>query len=150
MNRFAMPRSFRVLSATGLGLALLVAGLPGQAADAAAPLPLTTAAPNADADKLLQALEQRLGSNPFDPVAMNNLAITRLADGQPYAAAELLERAVQLAPENPVIVANHGRINAWLDAEAEAEATRQRRLGKVPEPTDAPFPPDPPPIWTRR
>ena len=115
----------------------------------AAELPLS--APAGGADLMLKSLEDRLGGNPFDPVAMNNLAVVRLAENNPYAAAELLGRAYQLAPDNAVIADNNTRLAAWIEARARAEQRAARaRPGGVVDDGSQPFPPEPPPLWPRR
>ena len=115
----------------------------------AAELPL--AAPAGGADLMLRSLEDRLGGNPFDPVAMNNLAVVRLAENNPYAAAELLGRAFQLAPDNAVIADNNSRLAAWIEARARAEQRAAKaRPGRVTDDGSQPFPPEPPPLWPRR
>lgn len=131
------------------GALLLAVGcaVPAHAATVAppAPAPLLSASPN-DAELLLKSLEDRLGGNPFDPVSMNNLAVIRLKENNPYAAAELLARATQLDPDNTVIADNNKRLGAWIDARAKAQ-------NKPAEPLDdpsQPFPPEPPPLWQSR
>ena len=126
---------------------LLAAGcaLPFFANAADAPAPLLSASPNS-AELMLKTLEDRLGGNPFDPVSMNNLAVIRLKENNPYAAAELLARAHQLDPDNTVITANNTNIGKWIEARAKAER-------KPAEPLDdpsQPFPPEPPPLWPSR
>ena len=97
---------------------VVLIGLTDSAAHAAE-VPL--AAPAGGAEVMLKSLEDRLGGNPFDPVAMNNLAVVRLAENDPYAAAELLGRAFQLAPDNAVIADNNRRLASWIEARARAE-----------------------------
>lgn len=126
---------------------LLAAGVALSAAVPAAdtPAPLLSSSPN-DAELLLKTLEDRLGGNPFDPVSMNNLAVIRLKENNPYAAAELLARAHQLDPDNAVISDNNERLGTWIEARAKAER-------KPAEPIDdpaQPFPPEPPPLWPSR
>lgn len=115
----------------------------------AAEVPL--AAPAGGAEVMLKSLEDRLGGNPFDPVAMNNLAVVRLAENNPYAAAELLGRAFQLAPDNPVIADNNTRLASWIEARARAEQRASAgKPGAVIDDGSQPFPPEPPPLWPRR
>lgn len=97
---------------------------------------------------LLRSLEQRLGANPFDPVSLNNLAVIRLAEGDPLASAELLARARRLAPDNAIVEQNHARITEWLTQRREAGDPRLD-TETVAEAQARPFPPEPPPIWPR-
>lgn len=137
-----MNRLHYLLIAAGCVLSVFA-----NAADA--PAPLLSASPN-DAELMLKTLEDRLGGNPFDPVAMNNLAVIRLKENNPYAAAELLARAHQLDPDNRVIADNNARLGTWIEARAQAHAKAD---GKPAEPVDdpaQPFPPEPPPLWPLR
>lgn len=91
---------------------------------------------------LLKSLEQRLGTNPFDAVSLNNLAVIKLAEEDPFAAAELLARAQRLAPDNRIILDNHARVAKWLVERAPKEtpeATSEQARSNVP--------PEPPPLW---
>lgn len=93
---------------------------------------------------LLKSLERRLGTNPFDPYSLNNLAVIKLAEDDPFAAAELLARAQRLAPDNPVIAENHARLTRWL-----GERRPQGEQEVKPANTTGSLPPEPPPIWPR-
>jgi tetratricopeptide (TPR) repeat protein len=53
--------------------------------------------------------------NPFDPVALNNMAVAKAAAGDYQAAAELLARAVRLAPNRADIRENLGNLQSWQD-----------------------------------
>jgi len=135
-----------LLRLTALAAATLALAAPLHAAE----LPLA-AAPAGGADVMLRTLEDRLGGNPFDPVAMNNLAVVRLAENNPYAAAELLGRAFQLAPDNAVIADNNHRLAGWIEARARAEQRAAAgKPGAVIDDGSQPFPPEPPPMWPRR
>lgn len=127
---------------------LLLAGacaLPAFTFAADAPAPLLAASPGS-AELMLKTLEDRLGGNPFDPVSMNNLAVIRLKENNPYAAAELLARASQLDPDNAVIADNNRRLGAWIEVRAKAE---RKPVEAVDDPGQ-PFPPEPPPLWPLR
>lgn len=135
-----MKRSSSLVWCTACCLAVLAlpTTLPAQ--------PAANQAEPAHPQLLLRSLEQRLGANPFDPVSLNNLAVIRMAEGDPLAAAELLSRAAKLAPEHHIIGDNQQQLNQWLSRRLEA--------GDVPAAAEAddttrPFPPEPPPIWPR-
>ncbi len=119
--------------------------LPPLAGAADAPAPLLGASPGS-AELMLKTLEDRLGGNPFDPVSMNNLAVIRLKENNPYAAAELLARACQLDPDNTVFADNNKRLGAWIEARAKAE----RKPAAPLDDPGQPFPPEPPPLWPLR
>ena len=132
---------------TRIAVAAAVLALSASALAAEVPL----AAPAGGAEVMLKSLEDRLGGNPFDPVAMNNLAVVRLAENNPYAAAELLGRAYQLAPENAVIADNNTRLAGWIEARARAEQRASAgKPGAVVDDGSQPFPPEPPALWPRR
>jgi len=65
-------------------------------------------------DQAAQVLEEALKVNPFDPVALNNLAVAKVENQQYNEALSLLERAAHLAPDNTEIVANLARLRTWV------------------------------------
>lgn len=65
--------------------------------------------------KAVQSLNEQAKLNPFDAVALNNLAVARAAQGEYQAALQLLERAAKLAPNRPDVVANLRNLRAWYD-----------------------------------
>jgi len=89
--------------------------------------------------------EQALEVNPFDAVALNNLAVAKAEQGQFYQAMSLLERAAKLAPDNSEVVANLARLRGYVQSYATA--------GVEPSPASArsfagTLPPPPPPLWS--
>lgn len=84
--------------------------------------------------------ERQLRVNPFDPSALNNLAVVKAGQGRYGDALELLERAQRLAPESREIEANLSRLKIWME-----------QAGEKPAPTgpgvEGPFPPEPPRLW---
>jgi tetratricopeptide (TPR) repeat protein len=88
----------------------------------------------------------RVSVNPFDPVALNNLAISEAAKGRYQQALMLLQRAVKLAPARPDIAANLQSLQRWL-----ALAEGQAAIGIQPQPLALPYQdnlvPDVPPLW---
>ena len=52
--------------------------------------------------------------NPFDPVAHNNLAVAKAAQGDYQGAMDMLQRAVQLAPKRADIRDNLYRLRDWM------------------------------------
>ncbi|MGQ0619706.1 MAG: hypothetical protein ACT4QA_07265 [Panacagrimonas sp.] len=93
---------------------------------------------------VLKSLEARLGANPFDPASLNNLAVIKLSENDPYAAAELLARALRLAPANRIIADNHKRLTDWLSARLPTESNTGFSEDSQPQ-----LPPEPPPLWPR-
>lgn len=87
--------------------------------------------------------ERALEVNPFDAVALNNLAVAKAERGQFYEAMSLLERAAKLTPDNSEVIANLARLRGYVQSYATA--------GVDPSPAVKRFagalPPTPPPLW---
>lgn len=84
--------------------------------------------------------------NPFDPIALNNMAVAEAARGRYPHALALLQRAVKLAPARADIAANLASIQRWLD-----QAEGQAAMGLTPQPLQVPYQ-EPaaspvPPLW---
>ena len=104
-----------------------------------------------DTDGAAFALEQSLEVNPFDPVALNNLAVVKVEQGDYFAAQELLARASNLAPNNTEVAANLARLRSFVQTYA---ISQESPTGVLPNPADSPaypqgLPPAPPALWTR-
>ena len=84
--------------------------------------------------------------NPFDPIALNNLAVLEASRGRYQQAASLLQRAVKLAPARADIAVNLANLQRWL-----AQAEGQAALGLSPQPLQLPYQesgvPEVPPLW---
>lgn len=97
----------------------------------------------ADPLKAVFNFERALEVNPFDPVALNNLAVAKAERGQFYEAMALLERASKLAPDNSAVIANLARLRGYVQSyatagiEPAAAATRSSKM----------LPPAPPQFW---
>jgi tetratricopeptide (TPR) repeat protein len=91
-------------------------------------------------------LAERAAVNPFDPVALNNLAISEAARGRYQQALMLLQRAVKLAPARPDIAANLHSLQRWL-----VLAEGQAAVGASPQPLALPYQenllPEVPSLW---
>lgn len=98
-----------------------------------------------DAGRAEFNFERALEVNPFDPVALNNLAVAKAEAGQFYEAMSLLERAAKLAPDNSEVVANLARLRGYVQSYAtagvEASPAAKSFTGALP--------PEPPPLWGR-
>ena len=84
--------------------------------------------------------------NPFDPVALNNLAVAKAAAGDYQAAVSLLTRSAKLAPDRADIRENLASMQRWMATYggaglASIDRPRQSavRAGAVL--------PEPPPLW---
>lgn len=86
--------------------------------------------------------EKALDVNPFDPVALNNLAVAKAERGQFHEATALLERAAKLQPNNAEVVANLARLRGYVQGYAMAGVS-----GAMPKSVNGPLPPPPPSLW---
>jgi len=107
-----------------------------------------------DTEAARNNFEQVLKINPFDAVALNNLAVTMVAQGQYFEAQSLLERAARLAPENFEIAANLSRLQEWTRTYTLLQS--QQLPATAPLPSDSltvtpatGLPPEPPGLWGR-
>lgn len=87
--------------------------------------------------------EKALEVNPFDPVALNNLAVAKAERGQFHEATALLERAAKLQPNNADVVANLARLRGYVQGYAMAGVS-----GAMPKSVNGPLPPPPPSLWS--
>lgn len=71
-----------------------------------------------DAAAATESFLEAARRNPFDAIALNNLAISKAASGDYQAARDLLVRASQIAPQNKEIAQNYASLQAWLDAKS--------------------------------
>jgi len=85
-----------------LGLLLALSAAPLYAADASAPSALTS----------LAAARAQYWKTPYDPVAINALALRLVEAGDADTARLLLYRAVRIAPDRQDIRANLSRLEA--------------------------------------
>jgi len=94
------------------------------------------------------ALNESVRVNPFDPVALNNLAVNYAAQGDYQNALSLLERALRIAPNRSDIMNNHANLRAWMSQDS------QFALGGRPTNTPLNFPraedspQNFPPLWS--
>lgn len=85
--------------------------------------------------------ERQLRVNPFDPAALNNLAVVKAGQGRYDDAMDLLQRAARLAPDSAEIRANVDRLKAWKDTWGTRDPLAE------PELSISQVPPDPPRLW---
>lgn len=101
-----------------------------------------------DIPRAAAALNESVRVNPFDPVALNNLAVNYAAQGDYQNALSLLERALRIAPNRSDIMNNHANLRAWMSQES------QFALGSRPTNTPLNFPraedapQNFPPLWS--
>lgn len=101
-----------------------------------------------DIPRAAAALNESVRVNPFDPVALNNLAVNYAAQGDYQNALSLLERALRIAPNRSDIMNNHANLRAWMSQDS------QFTLGSRPTNTPLNFPraedspQNFPPLWS--
>ena len=89
--------------------------------------------------KAAESFAAAVDVNPFDAVALNNLAVARAAQGDYQTAVTLLERAARLAPGRQDIADNLARFKTWLEG---GEKYLDVQGGSAP--------PDLPPLWSKK
>ena len=89
--------------------------------------------------------------NPFDPVALNNLAVARAAAGDYQAALDLLAKAIKLAPGRTDISENHRQLQSWMNDQllGGPSAAIRRPVAAQSSPQNFGIVSEPPPLWQR-
>jgi hypothetical protein len=95
-------------------------------------------------DSAMAELELELGENPYDAIALNNLAVARARSGEVFSALDLLDRAVRLADGNRTITTNRDALRDWIARRIE---TDNRHVAQFDG--DSPRLPAPPELWTK-
>ena len=132
---------------------LVVTGLSGlaQAQTAVSPADRDAAARAAyargDTARATEALNEAVRLNPFDPVALNNLAVNAAAQGDYPNAVMLLERALRLAPNRPDIVNNLANLKAWMAQDSRFSVGSRAAPQSLNFPRAEDTPPELPPLW---
>ncbi|MDT0497349.1 tetratricopeptide repeat protein [Algiphilus sp. W345] len=88
--------------------------------------------------------EEALKVNPFDPVALNNLAVAKAEQEDYHTAVDLLSRAARLAPDDVEIAANLARLRNWVNSEALSGVDSEDWSGQA---DLSALPPPPPDLW---
>lgn len=141
----------RLTGQCGVAACALVWGFVCQAQTLSSPADRDAAARSAyakgESTRAASALNEAVRLNPFDPVALNNLAVNYAATGDYQNAVALLERAQRIAPNRVDIVNNLANLKAWMAQDSQF-ATGNRG---VPQALNFPraedIPPELPPLW---
>jgi tetratricopeptide (TPR) repeat protein len=93
-------------------------------------------------------LSESVRLNPFDAVALNNLAVNYATQGDYQNAIALLERAQRIAPNRADIVNNLANLRAWMtqDSQFTLGSRGVPQSLNLPRAEDAPR--EFPPLWT--
>lgn len=100
-----------------------------------------------ETERAEQSFERALEVNPFDPVALNNLAVAKAEQGQFHEATAMLERAAKLQPDNAEIAANLARLRGYVQGYAMAGV---EPAGQSSAAISGNLPPPPPALWGSR
>lgn len=150
MSRYSCSHVIGLVASVGLTTALSGCGMSGPR-QAPLAFPAAVAAQGYSSQGALgpglgQDPAEMAAINPFDPIALNNLAVMEAGRGRYQQATSLLQRAVKLAPARADIAVNLGNLQRWL-----AQAEGQAALGMTPQPLQLPYQeagvPEVPPLW---
>lgn len=100
-----------------------------------------------DTTRASAALNEAVRLNPFDPVALNNLAVNYAAQGDYQNAVALLERAQRLAPNRSDIVNNLANLKAWMAQDSQFAVGSRGVPQALNFPRAEDTPPELPPLW---
>lgn len=109
-----------------------------------------TALSEGDAASAIIKFTEAAKVNPFDPAALNNLAVALAAQGNYEKALETLERAYRLAPTRGDIQANLQSMRTWVARNAPQIQLKESKAKPVVNTyPDADIPLEPPPLWKK-
>jgi tetratricopeptide (TPR) repeat protein len=109
-----------------------------------------------DSAAAIKSYGELVRQNPFDPVALNNMAIAKASAGDYQAALELLNRANRLAPQRVDIRENLKQLQTWLQknhsVSLNTETKFARNTNNVRNPgnpgSTVTVLPEPPALWS--
>jgi tetratricopeptide (TPR) repeat protein len=108
-------------------------------------------APLTSTGQYVQKAARKAPVNPFDPVALNNLAVAKADAYQYQEALKLLERAVRLAPDRNDIAANLDQLKTWVNTYGiPTGEIRQQLMNAEFSTPGRDIPPPPPALWQER
>lgn len=100
-----------------------------------------------DIPRAAAALNESVRVNPFDPVALNNLAVNYAAQGDYQNALSLLERALRIAPNRSDIMNNHANLRAWMSQDTQFAVGSRPTNTPLNFPRAEDSPQNFPPLW---
>jgi tetratricopeptide (TPR) repeat protein len=100
-----------------------------------------------DVSRAATALNESVRVNPFDAVALNNLAVNYAAQGDYQNALSLLERALRIAPNRSDIMNNHANLRAWITQDSQFALGSRPNSAPLNFPRAEDTPGNFPPLW---
>ena len=100
-----------------------------------------------DSNAAVQSYGELVRQNPFDPVALNNMAVAKAAAGDYQSALEMLTRAARLAPQRLDIRENLTQLQGWLQQNHSIALTSTLPAARNSFAGAATILPEPPPLW---
>lgn len=141
----------RLTGQCALAACALVWGFACQAQSLSSPADRDAAARSAyakgDSARAAATLNEAVRLNPFDPVALNNLAVNYAATGDYQNAIALLERAQRIAPNRVDIVNNLTNLKAWMAQDSQFATGSRGAPQALNFPRAEDTPPELPPLW---
>lgn len=101
-----------------------------------------------DSAAAVQSYSELVRQNPFDPVALNNMAVAKAAAGDYQSALEMLQRAQRLAPQRLDIRDNLNQLQSWLQQNHTIAVTSKLPASRFVGSSAATILPEPPPLWS--
>jgi tetratricopeptide (TPR) repeat protein len=100
-----------------------------------------------DSQAAVQSYGELVRQNPFDPVALNNMAVAKAAVGDYQTALEMLTRATKLAPQRLDIRDNLNQLQSWLQQNHSINLASKLPAARTGSASAATIWPEPPPLW---
>lgn len=100
-----------------------------------------------DSTAAVQSYGELVRQNPFDPVALNNMAVAKAAAGDYQSALEMLQRAQRLAPQRLDIRDNLNQLQNWLQQNHTIPVASKLPAARPFGSSAATILPEPPPLW---
>lgn len=100
-----------------------------------------------DSQAAVQSYGELVRQNPFDPVALNNMAVAKAAVGDYQTALEMLTRATKLAPQRLDIRDNLNQLQTWLQQNHSINLASKLPAPRAGSASAATIWPEPPPLW---
>ena len=100
-----------------------------------------------DSAAAVQSYSELVRQNPFDPVALNNMAVAKAAAGDYQSALEMLQRAQRLAPQRLDIRDNLNQLQSWLQQNHTIPVASKLPASRPIGISAATILPEPPLLW---